>query len=236
MPRPARAFFAGEVHHLVLRGNNGGAIFQDDVDRARFLDILRDAALTHRVAVHAYVLMDNHLHLLATPAQADSLSRMVQTVGRSYVVPFNQRHGRSGTLWEGRFKAHLLEAEAYLLIAMRFIESNPVRAGLAPGLLAIRWSSLAHHLGYRRDPLITEHAVYWALGNTPFEREAAYRRWMEEGASPGEVQALRLAIRSSRPLARAEFAAAMAEASGVPLKPRPRGRPRNSRPSDSGTN
>jgi putative transposase len=211
---------------LVLRGNNGSAIFLDDPDRERFRDILRDAALTHRVAIHAYVLMDNSVHLLATPAEEPSLSRMVQGVGRSYVVWFNRRHERSGTLWEGRFKAHLVDAQAYLLILMRFIESQPFRTGLAPGLLETRWSSLAHHLGEKRDPLISEHGLFWGLGNTPFEREAVYRRWVEEGCSAAEEREVEAACRSSRPLAKPSFLAEMRRLWALPAAPRPRGRPR----------
>jgi putative transposase len=226
MPRPLRAVIPDQVHHLVLRGNNDGAIFIGDPDRERFRDILRDAALTHRVAIHAYVLMDNRVHLLATPAEVTSLSRMVQGVGRSYVVWFNRKHERSGTLWGGRFKAHLVDAQAYLLLLMRFIESQPFRTRLAPALLETRWSSLAHHLGETRDPLITEHALFWGLGNTPFEREAAYRRWVEEGSSAAEERELEDACRSSRPLAKPRFLAEMQRLWALPLPPKSRGRPR----------
>jgi putative transposase len=201
-------------------------MFEDDADRERFLDILRDAALTQQVAVHAYVLMDNHVHLLATPSEEGSLSRMVQSAGRNYVVAFNRRHGRSGTLWEGRFKAHLVEAQAYLLVLMRFIESKPFHAGLAPALLASRWSSLAHHLGERRDPLVSDHSLFWGLGNTPFEREAAYRRWMEEGTSTAQEAELMQACRTSRPLASPAFLVEVQRAWSLPLAPKPRGRPR----------
>ena len=226
MPRPARTVIPGQVHHLVLRGNNGAPIVVDDADRERFLDVLRDAALTQRVAVHAYVLMDNHVHVIATPSEEAGLSRMVQSLGRNYVVGFNRRHGRTGTLWEGRFKAHLVDAQAYLLVLMRFIESKPLHAGLAPALLSGRWSRLAHHLGERRDPLVSDHALFWGLGNTPFEREAAYRRWMEEGTSKAEEAELMQACRSSRPLARAAFLAEVQRAWSLPPAPKPRGRPR----------
>jgi len=231
MPRAPRTIIPGHVHHLLLRGNNGAKIFSDDSDRERFLDILRDAALTHQVAVHAYGLMDNHLHLLLTPSSASALSRMVQSVGRNYVVAFNRKHQRSGTLWEGRFRAHLVEAQTHLLPLMRFIECKPEGALLASALLGSRCSSLAHHLGERRDPLITEHALYWALGNTPFEREAAYRRWMEEGPAGREFDDLQEAMKSSRPFASPEFVANLQKAYPLPLSPRPRGRPRK----DSGT-
>lgn len=226
MARLARLTLAGHAHHLIQRGLNRQAIVSDDIDRERLLAELRECAALHKVAIHAYVLMDNHLHLLATPETDQSLSRMMQSLGRRYVAAFNKRHGRSGTLWDGRFRAAPLEAQAHLLACMRFIELNPQRFGW---LLArpedYPWSSAAHHLGRRRDPLVLDHALFWGLGNTPFEREAAYRAWLEQGVSDEEGRHLADSALKGWPLGSASFLQALAEGSSRPVMPRQRGRP-----------
>lgn len=183
MARLPRLTLAGYPHNVIQRGNNRQPIFIDRHDYETMLALLTECARTHGVAVHAYVLMGNHFHLLATPTAAESLPRMMQAVGRSYVRAFNQRHGRSGTLWEGRYRSTLIQSERYLLACMVYIDLNPVRAGMVvrPGDWA--WSSHAHYLGLRSDRLVTPHALYWALGNTPFAREAAYAELVQAGVA-----------------------------------------------------
>jgi len=225
MARKARFIVPGYPQHLIQRGNNRQAIFLDDDDRRRYLRLLNDAAREQRLAIHAYVLMDNHVHILATPEHDGALSRCMQSLGRSYVGWFNHRHQRSGTLWEGRFKANLIEADAYLLMCSRYIELNPVRAGMASGLLEHPWSSVAHHLGVRPDPLITDHPVFWSLGNTPFEREAAYRAWLEQGISEAELGQITAAVLKGQLLVRADTLKKLQDASHRDLISKPRGRP-----------
>ena len=186
MARLPRLILPGHPQHVILRGNNRQAIFYSDLDRRHLLGTLGEAALQYGVAVHAYVLMDNHLHLLMTPPSAEALSRTMQSLGRRYVGWFNARHQRSGTLWEGRFRAGLIEGERHLLACMRYIELNPVRAGLCAEAAQWPWSSVAHHLGLSRDSLITEHEMYWLMGNTPFERERAYREFLDQGVTAAE--------------------------------------------------
>lgn len=224
MARLSRLAIPGEVHHLIQRGHDQQPIVRDDEDRRAFIDALRECAALHKVVVHAYVLMDNHLHLLATPPAPESLSRMMQSLGRRYVTRFNRRHGRSGGLWEGRFRAAPLEA-SWLLSCMRYIELNPVRAGLAERADAYAWSSAAHHLGALRDPLVHDHAGFWAMGNTPFERDANYGRYLEEGSSPQEVDAMLAAALRGWPLGSEVYRAQLAKLTDRPLAPRPRGRP-----------
>jgi putative transposase len=216
----------GHPHHLLIRGNNQQPIFVDDQDRQRLLEHLAEALRSLPLTLHAYVLMPNHVHLLATPQAADTLGRAAQSLGRRYVGYFNARHGRSGTLWEGRYRAHVVGGQEEVLRCMRFIESNPQRSGLAAGLFEPAWSSLAHHLGALRDPLIAEPAAYWQLGNTPFEREAAYRAWMEQGIGPAEARRIVSALIGGRPLGGPAFVADLEKQLGRTLTPRPRGRPR----------
>ncbi|MDM4767719.1 transposase [Pelomonas sp. SE-A7] len=225
MARLARLAVPGLPHHLIQRGLNRQPIVADDQDRQRLLDDLRECAATYKVQVHAYVLMDNHLHLLATPETGDGLSRMMQALGRRYVAAFNKRHGRSGTLWDGRFRAAPIEASTYLLACMRYLELNPQRAQLGGQPADYLWSSAAHHLGLRRDPLVYDHALFWAMGNTPFEREMAWRQWLEQGCAASEWKALTEAAHKGWPLGSAAFLKGLADETDRPVQPRKRGRP-----------
>ena len=226
MARLPRLSVAGQVHHIIHRGNNRQPVFADDQDRQAFLDSLREASVLHGLAVHAYVLMDNHIHLLVTPRTDDSLSKAMQTLGRRYVSSYNRRHGRSGTLWEGRFRGAVIESGRYFLTAMRYIELNPVRAGWVNRADDWCWSSATHHLGGKRDPLVTDHPLYWGLGNTPFDREASYRAALDQGLGESEIRAITEAATKGWALGSAEFLQSLAQMTSRPLVARKRGRPR----------
>ena len=181
MARLPRLTVPGYPHHIIQRGNNRQRIVVDDLDRQRLLDLWHEHALALGVDIHAYVIMDNHFHLLATPHETDSLPLMMQAVGRSYVRYYNLRHGRTGALWEGRYRSNLIESERYLLACMIYIDLNPVRAGMVASPRDFRWSSHRHHIGLASDKLVKQHALYWELGDTPFGREAAYAAMVEDG-------------------------------------------------------
>ena len=207
MARLPRLTLPGYPHHIIQRGNNRQAIFKDRQDFEAMLALLAETAKKFGVAVHAYVLMDNHFHLLTTPSTAEALPLMMQAVGRSYVRRFNQRHGRSGTLWEGRYRSTLIQTERYLLACMVYIDLNPVRAGLVAGPGDWRWSSHTHYLGRQQDPLVTPHALAWALGNTPFAREAAYQLLVEAGIASSQQTALTSATLNGWALGEEDFVA-----------------------------
>ncbi|MCV2350023.1 transposase [Paucibacter sp. Y2R2-4] len=226
MARLPRLVLAGQAHHVIQRGNNRQAIVLSDVDRQQYLAQLRECAATFKVDIHAYVLMDNHVHLLATPVSDQGISQMMQALGRRYVAWFNHKHGRSGTLWEGRFRAGLIDSERHLMACMRYIELNPVRAGLCPDASDYLWSSCAHHLGRRSDPLVHDHAMFWAMGNTPFEREANYRDLLNQGVAEADRAQFHDAAMKGRPLGSPLFLKSLAEKTALPLLPRPRGRPK----------
>ncbi len=190
MARLPRLSVPGYPHHVIQRGNNRQPIFLDEADRQQMLQLLESLSRQFEVAIHAYVLMDNHFHLLLTPQTPEGVPRMMQAVGRRYVRYFNDRHGRSGTLWDGRYKSTLVETESYLMACMAYIDLNPVRAGLTVQARDYPWSSHAHYAGLRPDRLVTPHPQYWALGNTPFAREAAYARLVQEGLPLSQQQAL----------------------------------------------
>ena len=190
MARLPRLTVTGYPHHVILRGNNRQDIFKTAADYQRTLDLLHEHSRTQRVDVHAYVLMNNHLHLLLTPQQDQALPKMMQAVGRSYVQVFNKVHGRTGTLWEGRYRSTLIQTDRYLLACMAYIDLNPVRAHMVAQPEDHVWSSHAHYTGRRNDRLITPHALYWGLGNTPFAREAAYAELVRAGISTDQQGAL----------------------------------------------
>jgi putative transposase len=190
MARLPRLTLADHLHHVIQRGHNGQPIFVDRTDRERLLALMADGATRFRVAIHAYVLLDNAFKLLATPETADGMPQFMQAIGRSYVRYFNDRHGRSGTLWDGRYRSTLIQADRYLLTCMADIDWSPVRENLAsePGTFA--WSSHGHYAGLRQDRLLTPPALYWALGNTPFAREAHYAERVLAGVAPADETAL----------------------------------------------
>jgi putative transposase len=207
MARQPRLTLPGYPHHVIQRGNNKQAIFATAVDYQRLLDLLEENAKKFDVAVHAYVLMSNHFHLLATPKTAEGLPKMMQAVGRTYVRYFNDTQKRSGTLWEGRYKSTLIQTDRYLLACMAYIDLNPVRAGLVAQAQDYPWSSHLHYRGVRVDRLITPHALYWELGNTPFAREAAYAELVQSGISPVQQGAITQATLSGWALGEADFVA-----------------------------
>jgi putative transposase len=207
MARLPRLTLANQPHHVIQRGNNRQPIFANSADYKALLALLEESAKKFEVAVHAYVLMSNHFHLLATPQTAEGLPKMMQAVGRSYVRYFNDAQGRSGTLWEGRYKSTLIQTERYLLACMAYIDLNPVRAGLVSVPQDYPWSSHLYYLGARSDRLITPHALCWELGNTPFAREAAYAELVQSGVSPVQQAALTDATLRGWALGEADFVA-----------------------------
>ncbi len=228
MARLPRLAVAGCVHHVVQRGVEGRPIFRDAADFRRMQVDIADLCRAGGLAVHAYVLLPDRFHLLATPAEAPALSRTLQALGRRYVRAFNQRHGRTGTLWEGRFRSTLIEPETCLLDVMRYIELAPARAGLVADAATYPWSSLAHHLGQALDPVITDHPRFWSLGNTPFERQAAYARACAAPPDAAALEHIRDATHRGWALGSAPFLEALARRTERRLAPRPVGRPRRS--------
>jgi putative transposase len=190
MARLPRLTLADQPHHVIQRGNNRQPIFVDRADRERLLALLADNVPRFGVSLHAYVLMDNHFHLLATPSTAEGLPLLMQAVGRGYVRWFNDRHGRSGTLWEGRYRSTVIQAERWLMVCMAYIDLNPVRSGIATDASTYGWSSYAHYAGLRNDKLLAPPPAYWHLGNTPFAREAGYADLVRAGISTADQATL----------------------------------------------
>lgn len=226
MPRSPRLVLPNLPFHVTQRGVNRAVIFVDDEDRRCYLRLLRKACMAHQVAIHAFVLMDNHVHLLLTPATEDSLALAMRVSGQTYVQAFNTRHQRSGGLWQGRYHSCLVDSERYLLTVYRYIELNPVRAALVAAPGDFRWSSAHTNLGTTQDPLITPHPVYLALGSTMESRAANYREWLDAGVGDEELAQIRRYVSQQRALGDARFQAMVEETLNRTAGFRPRGRPR----------
>jgi putative transposase len=220
-------YVAGLPCHLIQRGNNRQACFFSTGDRRLYIQYLQDACHRYRVQVHAYVLMTNHVHLLLTPQDREGVSRVMQSVGRRYVQHVNACRRRSGTLWEGRHKASLVEAERYLIACYRYIELNPVRAGLVDKPGDYCWSSYRRNAEGAPDPLVTDHPVYRALGQNPEMWAQRYRELFRCDLDSKQLYAIRNAANFSTPLGDARFKAEIEARLGVAFGLGKRGRPKS---------
>ncbi|MES3022970.1 MAG: transposase [Pseudomonadota bacterium] len=230
MARLPRLVIPHQPHHVIQRGNDRQRIFRDDEDHQRFLGWLRESAKEFKVAIHAYVLMGNHLHLLASPSDPNGLAQMMQRVGRYYVPWFNHKYGRTGSLFQGRFKTSLVDAERYFMVCSRYIELNPVRARLVADPRDYPWSSYRHHAGVQPDPLVTDHALFWALGNTPFQREAAYTELAGRALGDAELAIINQAVLKGWPLGSDAFKQDLQQKMKRQVLPAKRGRPAKAAP------
>lgn len=226
MARLPRLSVAGGLHHLIQRCHEGSQLFRDEEDYQMFLNWLKQGIHQFRIALHAYVLMPDHLHLLMTPEDSEGIGKLMQWLGRHYVPYFNHKYQRQGGLWQGRYRATVLEAESYFINCSLLIESNPVRRHLCDDAADYPWSSYQHHIGQRRDPLVSEHPIFWAMGNTPFQREANYRQQMEQSLSRNMIQQINEATNKAWVLGSDQFKAELARQTERRVAPGVRGRPR----------
>jgi putative transposase len=198
-------YLPGVPCHVIQRGNNRDACFFAEEDYLFYCECLGSAARRYRVAVHAYVLMTNHVHILMSPEDEAGVSRVVQSVGRRYVQYVNRTYRRSGTLWEGRHKSSLVQAEAYLMACQRYIELNPLRAGIVGHPGGYRWSSYHHNALGHRDPLISPHGLYLDLDSNRDGRLHAYRELFDIEMPPEDIHRIRKAATFSMPLGNNRF-------------------------------
>jgi putative transposase len=225
MARLPRLTVARVAHLVLLRGHNGEAVFRDDADRHAFLGALQSALEREQVDLHAYALLADRCWLLCTPAQEQGLSRAMQSLGRRFASAFNRRHRRTGSLWDGRYRATVVEPGRMLLDAMVFVDLLPGDALRADGAPP-PWSSARQHLGFVGPMPLRDTAEYWALGNTPFDRAAAYRNRLSDAVRPVDAERIAAAAEKGWALGSAEFVAALQARTARPLQPRRRGRPR----------
>lgn len=225
MPRRSRLNITGVPQHLIQRGNNRQATFFAEEDYRAYIGWLVDAAKKHHCRIYAYVLMTNHVHLLASTTKAMGLSLMMQHVGRYFVRYINHTYRRSGTLWEGRFKASLVDTENYFLRCCRYIECNPVRAGMVEGPGEYHWSSYRSHAFGLPDPLTVSHEQYEQLGHSDEARQAAYRNLFHTELETKELAEIRDSTNRGYPLGSERFKDEIAKALQRSVRPPKRGRP-----------
>lgn len=226
MSRRARIAVAGIPWHIIQRGNNRSPCFHADRDRHYYLKNLQQQAAKFGCAIHAYVLMTNHVHLLVTPKEIDSASLMMKHLGQRYVQYFNRSYERSGTLWEGRFKSCLIESSIYLLICYRYIELNPVRANMVLRPHEYRWSSFGANALGKASSLITPHEEYLSLGSNESERRDSYRSMFGEELSSRNLDGIRQATNGNFVLGNRAFAKGIQSELGRRVIPHKAGRPR----------
>lgn len=226
MPRRARVTLANVPLHLIQRGNNRQACFFADEDYRFYLDQLTESAKKYGVWIHAYVLMTNHVHMLISAGRADAPGAMMKSLGQRYVQYINRTYRRSGTLWEGRFRSSLTQQETYLLACQRYIELNPVRAGMVSHPAEYRWSSYRSNAQGEPDALVRPHEIYSALGQDAATRQAAYRELFRYELDPGQVDEIRQATNGNYALGNASFAEQVTVALGRRATPGKSGRPR----------
>jgi putative transposase len=198
MARGPRVCLPGLTQHVVQRGNNRSSVFCNDFDYEFFLGLLNRESIRYEVAIHAYALMPNHVHLMATPTDATGLSRMMQGIGRIYVPVFNLKHQRTGGLWEGRYRSFAIENESRWLTCMRYVEQNPVRARMVSTPDEYQWSSARAHVCGQEDPVLAAHDLYLRLGATPVDRQRAWRVMCQADVPDDELAEMRAASRKGR--------------------------------------
>lgn len=226
MPRKPRFFIPGVPVHVVQRGHSREPVFFEDDDYLAYLRWLKEGAERYKVAIHAYVLMNNHIHILATANDTDGITRMMQYVGRYYVPYINHSYGTSGSIWEGRYKASLIHDEAYLLTCMRYIELNPVRANMVRSPAHYRWSSYRYNAQGKEDNLVTPHALYQKLGRTGADRREAYKALFRAHLDEGVLDEIRAACQTGTPLGNDYFRQKIEEKLKCKVGQARRGRPR----------
>lgn len=226
MPRSPRFDLAGVPQHIIQRGHGRLQCFFAPADYRCYMTQLLHASRRWQCAVHAYVLMDNHVHLLVTPSTVGALASMMQSIGRNYVSYVNATYRRSGTLWEGRYKSCLVDADEYLLTCYRYIELNPVRAGLVGEPSAYSWSSYGFNALGDHDPLIVPHTQYVALGGDSEERLRAYRRLFAADIDKTRLDEIRTYIQQQRALGSSAFQDQIENVLGRYARARPAHRPR----------
>lgn len=228
MARHARVILPGHPLHVIQRGNNRDIIFASEDDYHFYLDKLETACHSCRCKIHAYVLMTNHVHLLVTPETGNGLGKLMQSLGRSYVQYFNYRYSRTGTLWEGRYKSTLLDSSRYLLTCYRYIEMNPVRAGMVNDPEDYAWSSYHSNALGRPDRLVVPHELYERLAHRADERQVAYQALFNHDIDQQTLDEIRDATNTEWVLGNDRFRARVEALADQQVQPKPRGGDRKS--------
>lgn len=235
MARLPRLYAPSVVQHLVQQAAGGRQLFDDADDYRVFTDLLVSSARTHGLALHAYALLPARIELVATPSAPDSTAKTLQAIGRRYAPYLNRRQDRRGAVWDRRYRSTLIDADVYLLPVMRYVETRPAAEALVDTPAAWPWSSYGHHVGREQHPSLHDHPLYWALSDTPFERQALYRTLVEAPLDESLTARIRKATDQGWALGDAEFLDRVESLANRRVRPLPRGRPRRSVPNSEST-
>ena len=225
MPRKPRFYLPGVPAHIVQRGNCRQTVFYDEDDYRAYLRWLAEGAKKHGCQIHAYVLMTNHVHMLVTPQTPPAISLLMQYLGRYYVTYINRTYGKTGSLWEGRHKGCTIDSEQYLLACMRYIELNPVRAGMVDRPGDYEWSSYHANAIGRNDKIVSPHDLYLTLGQQQEARWYAYRELFRYSLEPEQVHDIRTTVQTGTPLGNDRFREQIEQTLGRGVGQARRGRP-----------
>jgi putative transposase len=229
MGRLPRTIDEGLVYHALNRGNNRADVFADDADRLTFLESLARTQDRYPFRLFGYCLMTNHFHLLLRPEPGQSISRILQSLTIAHTWRYHKRRRTSGHVWQGRFKSPVIQDDSHLLVVLRYIEANPLRARMVADPADYRWSSFLHHGTGQDDPLLSPFPEWEELGRTEAERRQRWRAKVRADQKESELVAVRQALRSGRPFGDSEWTERMAKRLNIDLNPRPRGRPRKAK-------
>jgi putative transposase len=217
MPRPTRLNLPNIPQHVTQRGNKRQACFFSDDDYCLYLKLLAASCRRHTCELHAYVLMTNHVHLLITPTTPEGVSLVIRDLGRDFVRIINKIYRRTGTMWEGRFRSSLVDKEHYCLACYRYIELNPVRAGMVRNPADYPWSSFQHNTLAEPDPLITPHESWLRLGENNTDRRRAYLALFGDPLEPPEIDNIRYGIRKGLPTGTERFKSEIEQSLSIKL-------------------
>jgi putative transposase len=223
MARLPRLEWPGQTHCLQLRAHGalaGPGVVITDTDRNAFVHAVHAAAAAVSVRVHAYAALPERVLLLATPSESGALGRMVQAISRRYVVDYNRRHAHRGTVWDGRFRSAVIEPGTWRLAALCWVDGQSAEPGM---------TSASGRVGAAGEGFVVDPPEFWQLGNTPFDREAAYRQRLAQGLTATQLETLREAVQGGWVVGSPSFTDEAERATGRPARPRPRGRPRVAR-------
>ncbi len=225
MPRRARHYIAGQPYHVVQRGNNREPCFIEIENYQFYVELWQELSKKFGVAVHAYCLMTTHIHFLVTPDTDDGISLVMKQVGSRYAQYINKKYKRTGTLWEGRHKSSLIQSERYLLTCYRYIELNPVRAGMVEKPEEYKWTSY-HANAWSDVSWLVPHYEYLCLGKNAVERSFAYRELFRYQIDSVDLHRLRKSIHYCQPVGDEHFAQLIDDKYGIKFGRMERGRPR----------
>lgn len=232
MPRYARGTIAGVIYHIMHRGNNKQVVFFTEDDYSYFIELIKQAKKNFKVKIYSYCLMTNHVHILLEPEITEHLAKFIKFIAQNYTQYINKTYKRTGTFWEGRYKSCAVSNDIYLFACSRYIEMNPLRAGLAGDPLDYEYSSYHHKVGARKENFLDYDPFYLSLGSTDTERHIHYKEEFRKAIPEGEWKSIQEGINRNSVFGNEKFRNQIEQAIGRKITQKDRGRPRKDKEGD----